>query len=120
MSTLTRDHLTLLQTAPLTQDVQAFLVDCQARSLSPRTVEAYRFELDRFCEYMRVQHATETPALTPDLVRRYLLDLGQTRNPGGVHLAYRVIKTFLRWYEREYEPEGWQNPMAKVRPPKLP
>jgi integrase/recombinase XerD len=40
-------------------------------------------------------------------------------NPGGQHAAYRVLKTFLRWYEFEAEPEGWRNPITKVKAPRL-
>jgi integrase/recombinase XerD len=39
--------------------------------------------------------------------------------PGGRHAAYRVLKTFLRWYDDEVEPEGWRNPIDKVKAPKL-
>ena len=47
------------------------------------------------------------------------LDTDEKHNPGGVHAAYRVLKTFLRWYEQEAEPEGWKNPIAKIKAPKL-
>jgi len=63
---------------------------------------------------------TDTLDLTPDHLRRYLLDLGRRRNPGGVHASYRALKTFLRWVEAEYEPPGWRNPIDKVHPLKLP
>jgi hypothetical protein len=36
-------------------------------------------------------------------------------NPGGIHAAYRTIRTFLNWWEQETEPEGWKNPIHKVR-----
>lgn len=121
MSTSRRDHLILLKPrSPLAQDVTAFLVDRQARGLSPRTVDFYRDELRYLQKWAQTLGVTETLALTPDLVRRYLLDLGCARNPGGIHAAYRALRAFLRWYEREYEPQDWQNPIAKVRPPKLP
>jgi len=40
-------------------------------------------------------------------------------NPGGLHAAFRVVRTFLRWYESEAEPDGWTNPIYKVKAPKL-
>jgi hypothetical protein len=30
------------------------------------------------------------------------------------------MRVFLRWYETEYEPEGWANPIRKVNAPKVP
>ncbi len=121
MSSLQRDQLTLLKTRPpLAQDVAAFLTDRQARGLSPRTVAFYRDELRHFREWAQAQGVTETLAITPDLLRRYFLALSQTRNPGGAHAAYRTLRAFLRWYEREYEPQGWSNPIRKVQAPKVP
>jgi site-specific recombinase XerD len=43
----------------------------------------------------------------------------QGHNSGGQHMNYRVLKTFLLWYEAEYEPDGWKNPIRKVKAPKL-
>ena len=101
------------------QDVRAFLIDCEARRLSPTTVERYARELRYFRTWAEQQHVTATPAITPDLLRRYLLHLAESRNAGGQHVAYRALRRFLRWYEREYEPRDWRNPMAKVQAPKL-
>jgi site-specific recombinase XerD len=41
-------------------------------------------------------------------------------NSGGIHAFYRTIKTFLRWYENETEPENWCNPINKIKSPKVP
>ena len=35
------------------------------------------------------------------------------------HAAYRTIRAFLYWYEDEVEPDGWKNPIRKVKAPKL-
>jgi site-specific recombinase XerD len=52
-------------------------------------------------------------------LRAYLLELKETgHNPGGRHAKYRAVRRFLNWYQAEAEPEGWKNPMAKVKPPK--
>jgi integrase len=48
----------------------------------------------------------------------YLEDTGH--NNGGRHACYRVLKTFLFWWEEELEPEGWRNPIRRVKPPRLP
>jgi integrase/recombinase XerD len=51
------------------------------------------------------------------LVRVFLQEEGQ--NPGGIHVGYRILKTFLRWYDLEAEPENWRNPITKVKAPRL-
>jgi site-specific recombinase XerD len=33
--------------------------------------------------------------------------------------CYRAFRTFLYWWEEELEPEGWKNPIRRVKPPKL-
>jgi site-specific recombinase XerD len=64
-------------------------------------------------------HALAT--LTPDTLRRYLLSLEEKgHNPGGLHATYRAIKAFLFWYEDEVEPEGWRNPIRKVKAQHVP
>ncbi len=40
-------------------------------------------------------------------------------NPGGRHACYRAVKTFLYWWVDEVEPEGWKNPVQKVKLPRL-
>jgi hypothetical protein len=42
---------------------------------------------------------------------------GVGHNPGGQHVAYRILKIFFRWYDLEVEPENWRNPIAKVKAP---
>lgn len=96
----------------------AFLIDCQARGLSPNTVRIYRAELRAFERWLH--DLRDVLALSADHIRRYMLHLAETRNAGGQHIAYRVLKTFFRWYEREYEPDGWRNPIVRVSPPKVP
>jgi site-specific recombinase XerD len=53
-----------------------------------------------------------------DDLRRYLLSLS-SRNPGGVHAAYRAMRAFFRWYEDEVEIQNWRNPIAKVKAPRV-
>lgn len=55
--------------------------------------------------------------ITPN---QYLLWHAETgHNPGGLHAAFRVLRTFLLWYECEAEPDAWTNPIHKVKAPKL-
>lgn len=55
------------------------------------------------------------------MIRQFLISLSESgHRPAGVHCYYRSIKTFLKWYERETEPEGWRNPINKVAAPHVP
>lgn len=102
------------------QEVESFLIDRQARGLSPQTVTLYRRKLRPLLAFLKAQGVREVEDITPDLLRRYLLAEGERRNPGGVHVLYRVAKTFLRWWEAEMEPDDWRNPITRVAAPKVP
>lgn len=54
------------------------------------------------------------------MLRRFVLEISETHNPGGVHAVYRAVNAFLRWYDLEVEPEHWKNPMPKVKAPRVP
>ena len=98
--------------------VSGFLVDCRARRLSPKTIRAYSQELRYFCDWLDGQGVVELEELAAEDVRLYLVQLSERRNPGGCHIAYRVIKTFTYWWEQETDGE-YRSPVRKVRPPKL-
>lgn len=103
----------------LADELAAFLVDRQAQRLSPRTITFYRQELGYFAKYLRSVEIHSAQQVTPDHIRQWLLKLGETRNPGGLHCNYRPVKTFLRWAWAEYELDG-ACPIQRVKPPKLP
>ena len=105
--------------AALAAEVAAFLIDCQARQLSPRTLRFYHTELGLWCSWLGAQNAISPLDITPDLLRGWLVHLQATRNPGGLHASYRSIRAFLNWYENEYEPPGWTSPLRKLSPPRL-
>jgi integrase/recombinase XerD len=76
--------------------------------------------LGHFLEYCEAQVIDRISQITANNKREYLLWLEETgHNPGGLHAAYRTLKTFLRWYDLEVEPEGWCNPITKVKAPKI-
>lgn len=110
----------VLFNSDLKRDISAFLVDREARGLSPRTVSFYREKLGLLAAYLLEHGIADVPQITPDILRCYLLDLGRTHNAGGVHAIYRAIRAFLRWWEDEDYLPGWRNPLARVRPPKVP
>jgi integrase/recombinase XerD len=100
--------------------VEAFLIDRKARGLADGTLRFYRQKLKLFCDFCESKVVTEISQITPTLSRRYLLWVKETNhNDGGRHAAYRTLRAFLYWYEDEVEPDGWKNPIRKVKAPKV-
>jgi len=101
--------------------VEAFLLDRRTQGLSGGTVKFYHNKLKRFTDFAESQALTQLSELTPDFLRQFILFMGEGHNPGGVHAAYRSLKAFLRWVEfEEVAPDGWKNPIRKVKSPRVP
>jgi site-specific recombinase XerD len=120
MSSLTSNQrIRLVSSSALETDIRDFLIDRQARGLSPTTVCWYDGKL-RIAQRILASYGIEqVEAVRPTTVRRLLLELGETHNQGGVHGVYRALRAFLNWWETETEPQGWTNPMHKVQPPRV-
>lgn len=98
----------------------AFVRAKQAEGVSPKTSSGYRDGLHKFNDWAASNNVSEVEALTANHVRDFMLFLQACgHNSGGQHRHYRVLKTFLRWYEAELEPERWKNPIYKVKAPHL-
>jgi len=98
----------------------AFYQAKKVEGVSPYTLIFYKQQLEHFLKFCHGQVIDNFSQLSPTIIREYLLWLEEGgHNPGGQHAAYRVLKTFLRWYENEVEPENWHNPISKVKAPKL-
>ena len=101
--------------------INCFMFDRKSQNMSDGTLFYYRTKLRSFLTYCDSQQITKMNQLTADELRRFLAFLEDTgHNAGGRHALYRAIKTFLLWYENEAEPDGWKNPIKKVKPPKVP
>lgn len=101
------------------EEVNNFLTDRKLRSLSKNTLNFYSWQLTLFLRWCAEFSIESMEQINPDVLRRYLLQLGKTRNPRGVHAMWRTLKVFLRWWESDAEPENWRNPITKVPPPKI-
>lgn len=107
-------------TKGLLKIINAFLGDRKAQNLRPTTIVFYRKRLLKFEGWCTDKGINDVFDLTPEMIREfmvYLQDCGH--NPGGQHSYYRTIKTFLNFFEAEYEPEGWKNPIRKIKPPRV-
>ena len=101
--------------------IESFLIDRRSQGLSPETIDFYAKKLKYFLKYCEGQALTQLSQLTTDLIRRYVLELSETHNPGGVHACFRPLRTLLYWVEdEEIMPQGWKNPIRRVKAPKLP
>jgi integrase/recombinase XerC/integrase/recombinase XerD len=120
-----RTHLTTLSISELETDlntlVDAFLLEKVYNGCRRGTIKFYREKMSKFVDYCDAQVINSISDLTPNILRQFLLYLKESgHNPGGIHAHFRTVRTFLNWYEYEYEPEGWRNPIRKIKPPKLP
>ncbi len=85
MSQLTRDQLTLhvSSRSVLGLDIQAFVIDRQARNYSPRTIKFYRDELKHFSAFLSNGGIEDTVDITAKDLRNYLVQLAERRNAGA-------------------------------------
>lgn len=102
----------------LSREVDAFLLDGRARSLSPKTLDFYAAELRAFLRYLDGAGIVSPAGIGAGDVRAYLAKSAEHRNAGGVNCAYRVIKTWLRWVWAERELTT-PCPIAKIKAPRV-
>ncbi len=120
MSGLEKEQLLcVIHKSEIAHDIATFLVDRQARGLTKRTIQYYSDELRYLLEFLESQGVRSLQAISTNHLRQYLLHLsGRGRNEGGVHCAFRVCKTFLRWVWVEYDLDS-PNPITNLTPPRL-
>ena len=107
--------LRLLPSLPLKLEIQSFTTDCRARGLCPKTLHIYTTDLRGLQDWIQCQDMAD---ITPDHLRGYLIHLQDMgHNAGGVHQAFRVLRTFFRRLVAEEVLE--KNPIARIRPPRL-
>jgi len=95
--------------------MESFLTERKAKGLAKNSLLYYMRENDLFCRWLDEKGITSIQDLTPTIIREYLFELGKRRNSGGVHASYGAIRALLFYYENEFEPENWKNPIRKVK-----
>jgi site-specific recombinase XerD len=101
--------------------LEAFLIDRKASGVADGTLRFYRQKIKLFSDYCDAQVVKQIGQINPSFLRQYLLYLDDSgHNAGGRHAAFRTIRAFFLWYEDEVEPQGWSNPIRKVKAPKVP
>ncbi len=100
--------------------MESFIIDRKIQNLAPGTIHFYVSKLKLFLNFCNQQSILYIHQLTPNIIRQYLGYLADKgHNPGGIHGCFRTLRTFLYWWEEEVEPEGWKNPIRKVKAPKV-
>ena len=95
-----------------------FLKAKKIKGISANTLRIYRQQLIHFLTYCHSQMLERVSQVTASDIRNFLLWLQEEgHNAGGQHVAYRILKNFLRWYDLEAEPENWRTPITKVKAP---
>ena len=110
---------TLRQSDRLDAVIDAFLVDRKVQNVTPGTMYFYQKKLlllQKYCDAQQVKLIAQIDSI---FLRLFLLKLSEDHNPGGVHAVYRAVRSLLLWYQGEFEPDGWTNPIKKVKPPRL-
>lgn len=95
-----------------------FMLDRKARNLSANTIRWYEYSLAKWRDFIIGQNVTDAQHITPNHLRRFIINLGRDHNEGGVVHIFGAARGFLKWYEAEYAPHGWENPLHKVKQPK--
>ncbi len=103
----------------LDSEFEAFLVDRKASGIVDGTYEFYRHKLKKWSRVFWGLQIKDVLEITPQHIRHGIMEFSQWNTPGEVHACFRVLRAFLRWYEQEYEPDGWANPIRKVKAPKI-
>ncbi|MBW7886169.1 MAG: tyrosine-type recombinase/integrase [Caldilineaceae bacterium] len=111
-----------MTSSPLTLQTKfaldVFVLDAQARNLSPRTVRFYRQQISYFLGFLDLQSCHTLDQITPHHIRQYLRYLQYERSwkSASVHSAARAIRAFLNFCTAEEMLHS--NPMARVKMPK--
>jgi integrase/recombinase XerD len=119
MNTTQQTSIQLLQEEYLELCIEAFLIAKKAENLTESSIKYYREKLSAFIPYCASQEIKVVSQITSSTIREYLIMLSSKHSSGGVHGYFRSLKAFLNWYEKEFEPENWKNPIKKIKSPKV-
>jgi integrase/recombinase XerD len=106
-------------TPPIADAYAVFRLHCQARRLSPKTLEFDDWRIPRFIAWLATQGVGDLRSITANHIRAYLIakqDDGAA--PAYVHNIARALRAWLNFCAAE----EWlaSSPMAKVAMPRLP
>lgn len=113
------NEIALPERNALTRAANRFLLDCQARNLTPGTRRFYAQRLAGFFAFLEPRGVRTPQEITPELVRTFLAGyVERGASPYYTHQFARTIKTWLRFLLREHL--LLEFPLDAIRTPKLP
>lgn len=98
----------------LTEALVMFLTAREAEGRASRTLIFYR---ERIAHLLAAFNTVEE--ITPDKLRRFILDYKASHTAGGANALYRSVKALFNWIEAEEALRDWSNPIHKVHPLKV-
>jgi len=98
--------------------LKAFLLDRRSQDLSQGTLKFYTWKLKLLSDFAASRDIDRVSQITSTHIREFLIELSHTHNPGGVHAAFRCLRAFLLWYEKECDMD-WNNPIRNVKAPRV-
>jgi site-specific recombinase XerD len=99
------------------ESIDAFIEAKDAKGLAPKSLTYYRYELNRFREFLAMSDVTLLTAIGPDHIRRYLISLHERNlKPSSQHAAARAIQAWLNWHVTQRNLAD--SPMRYVEKPK--
>jgi len=101
------------------ESLDLFLAAQASQNHSLRTIQWYRYEVDRFFTWLLAAHLGNGNWLQPEVIERYLADSRASGNqPATVAGHYRGLRVFFAWMKERRLIE--QSPLVDVKPPKVP
>jgi integrase/recombinase XerD len=99
---------------------ELFIADRTAQGLTKKSIDFYNHNLKIFIDWCTAQGVTKADQLNPDVIRSFFNHWKETgHSNGGIHGVYRSLRALLRWFEQEYEPSGWRDPLRNIKPPRV-
>jgi len=110
------DEQRIISVFSILEWAESFIIDRKSRGLSHNTIPFYRKKLKKFLKYCEINQIHDIQELQAKHIRKYIFWLeDKGHNKGGVHAHFRVLPTFLYWYELENDFIDWVNPIQKVK-----
>lgn len=105
------------QRIPLDRPVDAFLADCRARRLSPRTLEHYGGSIASYRRWLGTPIDCQVLAdIELERARAWAASLADRRSPASIGNAIAGLKVFTRWLVAEDHLRT--DPLARLRKPR--
>jgi len=116
MSVKQQENSTFVSVFSLLDWMEAFILERKSRGLSQGTIEFYRKKLQKFVDFCLPLGINDPIKISASDIRNFLIHLENNgHNHGGVHAHFRVVRSFMYWYEEENELTDWTNPIRKVK-----